>query len=157
MDEFDEELVFDTYHSIGRKNEYIRFHIAQCVCGDIPKDTCEQLALNSCNVACLALDVVRDRLSINMLNSLVTPRVIGQISNLKDLLKEERHGKQLIPWADASRKHLPFILRTLNGFVVSPTCFDANVGLTLGSSPCWVNVVFRLKGQKWMCHSIDFW
>ena len=150
-------LAFDTYYRIGQnRKEVIKFHISQCVDGDIDKRTCVKLAYNSCNIACLAIDIARGRLGSNMLRNLAQPRVINQIENLARLLKEEPSAQQ-VPWADASRKHMPVILRTMNGFAVSPVYFESNIGLTLGGQPCWANVVMRACGHKWSCTHCDFW
>ncbi|MFC0266099.1 hypothetical protein [Alloscardovia macacae] len=151
-----DDLIFDTYYRVGTSNETIRFHIAQCVSGDIDRDTCVKLAYNSCNVACLAIDIVRGRLGVNMLNALVHPTVIGYLENLIELL-DLQPSTFVIPWADGTRKHHLLILRTLNGFVISPTHFTANIGLTVGGQPCWAYVVFRSNGRKWMCMHCDFW
>lgn len=149
-------LAFDVYCRIGSRGEYLKFHIAQCVSGDIEKDLAVRLAYNACNVACLALDVVRGRLSMSLLNSLVTYKVISQLENLAALLKDSGPNPD-VPWMDVSRKHLPLVLRSYNGFVVSSTCIDSTVGLTLGDKSCWVDVVFRFNGHKWICDSLDFW
>lgn len=157
MDDKASSLAFDTYYRIGRsKKETIKFHISQCVDGDIDKKTCVKLAYNSCNIACLAIDIVRGRLGSNMLRNLAQPKVISQIENLAQLLRDEPPTMK-VPWADASRKHLPVMLRTMNGFAVSPVYFEANVGLSLGGQPCWANVVMRCNGHKWACSHCDFW
>ncbi|TCD54809.1 hypothetical protein EJ419_01545 [Alloscardovia theropitheci] len=150
------ELTFDTYYHIGTKKENIKFHIAQCVNGDIDKQTCIKLAYSSCNMACLAIDVVRGRLGFNMLNSLAHPKVISRLNSLSVLLCEENGSSQIV-WADRACKHLPIIIRTFNGFAVSPVRFNANVGLMLAGKPCWAYVVFRFNGRKWVCTSCDFW
>ena len=113
MDDKVGSLAFDTYYRIGQnRKEVIKFHISQCVDGDIDKRTCVKLAYNSCNIACLAIDIVHaDVLKANMLRNLAQPRVINQIENLARLLKEEPSAQQ-VPWADASSKHMPVILRT---------------------------------------------
>lgn len=150
------ELIFDAYYRIGTKNENIKFHIAQCVEGDIDRDTCIKLAYSSCNMACLAIDIVRGRLGINMISALAHPKVMSRIGTLKQLMRDEVSVPQ-IAWADSACKHLPLILRTLNGFAVSPVRFNASIGLMLAGKPCWAYVVFRFNGRKWVCTSCDFW
>lgn len=151
-----EGLAFDVYQKIGSRGEFLKLHIAQCVEGDLDRETSARLAYNACNVAALALDVVRGRLSMSMLNSLATYKVISQIENLMKVLKESPNDSN-IPWLDAAHRHLPFVLRSYNGFVISSTCFDSLVGLSLGDKSCWVDLVFRFNGHKWVCEELDFW
>ncbi|WP_018143641.1 hypothetical protein [Alloscardovia criceti] len=150
------ELAFDIYYRIGTKKETIKFHISQCVSGDIERSMCVKLSYNSCNVACLAIDIVRGRLGTSLLKTLATPQVISKLENLAHLIQNESAHRG-VPWADSLCKNYPVILRVMNGFVVSPTHFHASVGLMLAGKACWANVNFRFNGRKWQCTSCDFW
>lgn len=129
----------------------VRYHIA-CVFDSVPDKQCHSLAMSCCRIACHTTDVIRGRLSADKLHRAVSTDCLKRLETMACLLDAHfmSHPK------DKARLHyLPAVPHWMVGMLVSPTCLEMTVQLSIGPEPFLVNLRLEQIGSAWKCTLAD--
>lgn len=113
---------------------------------------CHALALSSCRVACLTLDVARGQIAASTLRKAMTSPCLKRLETFTHLLGMQMDRNNELKMM---LKYLPSIPHSITGMLVGPTAFEGAVHLSVGRVSFWTNLRFVYMGSRWMCAVAD--
>lgn len=130
----------------------VRYHCVSCFPCKMSQGRCEQIALHSCRLACMSLDVVRGRMPLKNLERRMTWPCINKLDTMSKLLEiQMTMDSELRNRLD----RYPTVPKLIDMVFKSGTTLEAAVCVQLGWSTYWVNLVLRYQGSRWICDFAD--
>ena len=105
---------------------------------DLDREQFHAAAMRTCQLACMAADMIRGR---------DVPATMARVVSASCRGDEELRRRMCKP---------PVVPRLVHGMLVSPTRFEMAVCLGIGSEGYCSSVVLSLMGSRWVCVLADF-
>ncbi|WP_300766829.1 hypothetical protein [uncultured Bifidobacterium sp.] len=136
---------------------FVPYHITTCFRSELGADAFHAAAVRSCQLACMAADIVRGRSVPSSVFRVASHSCVSRLQTMAMLLeihRDEHGGEDHEEQADMRR--YPVVPFMVNGMLVSPERFEMCVRLGIGRVTYWSSLVFRLTGSRWLCVLADF-
>ena len=143
---------YDGFVDVELAHQPIPYHISSAFAGLVEQRDFHALAMCSCRVACLAADVIRGKLAAKILRRAVNSSVLTRLERLAHLM-DARMSR------DSSFKALfrypPVVPHWLSGMLVSPTCLEICIQISIGRQHLWSTLRLEQVGNRWVCTYAD--
>lgn len=139
---------------IGFSRGYLEYHVGMCYFDNRDEEAFINLALKTCQIACIAADISRGRPISPAMSKLLTPKCMNKLSNMWKLMDEYSSDQHDTESRSAIRK-FPAVPVLFNGMLVSPTHFEGVVHIIAGQTQYWVSLALELRYNKWICTYAD--
>lgn len=133
-------------------NKPVHYHISGCIVGDMADSDCQNLALSSCRIACMAADIIRGRHISHRLHRAVSGQCIRKLETLSYLLDNHLHARRELK---TQLLRLPAVPQWMEGMWISETKIEIVVLLSIGTLQYLVNLVLSQTGSRWLCTMAD--
>ncbi|WP_314688148.1 hypothetical protein [uncultured Bifidobacterium sp.] len=131
----------------------VPYRISMTFRSDLDRVQFHAAAMRTCQLACMAADMVRGRDVPPAMERVVSTSCLSRLRTMSMLMDirlnsdAELRSRMCKP---------PVVPRLVNGMLVSPTRFDMSVCLGIGSQGYCSSVVLSLMGSRWVCVLADF-
>ncbi|MBT1181290.1 hypothetical protein JS531_04750 [Bifidobacterium sp. CP2] len=142
----------DGFIQVELSAEPVPYHIITTFDECPDEGECHALALSSCRVACLSLDVVRGQIASSTLRKALTAPCLRRLETFSYLMRTRMERDEELRMM---LKYLPSIPHSVTGMLVGPTTFEVAVHLTVGRTTFWTNLKLVYIGCRWMCSVAD--
>ncbi|GGI13374.1 hypothetical protein GCM10007377_05640 [Galliscardovia ingluviei] len=131
---------------LGCGGTNLRLVITRLVPQDMAIETCVQLAKKTCSLSCAITEVIRGRVEIQLIERYIDEQDLRQIQAMAHLLQGE---------SSQTTRNLPIVPMFVHATVVNDACFDATIGIGIGSQLHLTSLVLRLRGSRWIATHIS--
>lgn len=142
----------DGYLHVELATAPVPYHIVRCFAGEISQADGKALAMSSCRIACMVVDVVRGRRVANILQRAMTESCMSRLVTMSHLIENHVRTHEEIR---ATFCHLPAVPHLLDGMLVSADTLEMAVSLSVGTMSFWVSLVLKRMGSRWVCTFAD--
>lgn len=143
---------YDGTIAVELSNRPVPYHITRCFPQELKRGQRQRLAMSSCRIACMCVDVVRGRIPPHNIELMVSPSCMKRLETMAYLLKNHMRTH---PDLKAQLCYLPAVPTLVNAVLVSPTTTEAVASVVIGQVRYWISLVYRLESGKWICTSAD--
>lgn len=155
----------DAQVMLGISRFPVLIHVARVSEEDMADEECVRVSSVAGTIACIAVDVVRGRLSVEGLYKFMTAPTVSKLVLLESLLHQDRQKKES-GLADseiyANRRthaflcrHMPVVPRRIHAMVVNPRRMNVVVSFSIGTELCWGSMRWQRMGGRWLCDYCD--
>ncbi|NEG54628.1 hypothetical protein GFD21_02285 [Bifidobacterium sp. SMA15] len=110
------------------------------------------MAVSTCRVVCLAVDVIRGNLPSSALSGAVSAPCLSRLETLAYLLSASMTVSDDMR---AAMRFMPVVPHLLSGMLVNASTLEMAAHLSVGRLSYWANVRLELRGSRWMCTVVD--
>lgn len=131
----------------------VPYRISMAFRSDLDRVQFHAAAMRTCQLACMAADMVRGRDVPPAMERVVSTSCLSRLRTMSMLMDirlssdEGLRSRMCTP---------PVVPRLVNGVMVSPTRFDMAVCMGIGAEGYCASVVLSLMGSRWVCVLADF-
>lgn len=146
--------VYEGEVSVGFSRECLKYHVGMCYFDSRDEQAFVNLALKTCQIACIAADISRGRPISPAMSQLLTKSCITKLTNMWKLMDEYFTDNNDSETRSAVRS-FPAVPSLFNGMLVSPNHFEGVVRICAGPVKYWASLSLELKNNRWICTYAD--
>lgn len=145
---------YDGVFLVGVSQRKVPYHISLAYDDTISEEKMFSMAMHTCRVACIALDIARGHPIMPVMNKMLSSDCIKKLHNMWVMVGE--HLRELNdPILNFEVCRLPVNPHLVNGIMVEPTHFEGVVRMTTGYEQYWTSLSLKYKRGEWICTYAD--
>lgn len=144
--------VYKGYVTVSYAAAPVAYRIVDVAHTGIEGRQCHTLAVSSFRMSILMADIVRGKMSTEILRKAASATVIERLQRLAYIVGEQMRRDQAYR---AKLRIPPVMLHWQSGTLINEGCLETCVQFSLGREIYWTNLRFERVGCRWVCTFAD--